>query len=83
MREIKPKTFKFGKEQKEKSLENIVFSRLLGGGGCGIRTHVTVLSNGFQDRLVMTTSITLRKENCEKTARNASRKVHPMMRKTQ
>ena len=30
------------------------------GGGCGIRTHVTLLSNGFQDRLVMTASITLR-----------------------
>ena len=41
MREIKPKTFKFGKEQKEKSLENVVFSRLFGGGGCEIRTHVS------------------------------------------
>ena len=30
------------------------------GGGCGIRTHVRLLSNGFQDRLVMTASITLR-----------------------
>ena len=30
------------------------------GGGCGIRTHVGLLPNGFQDRLVMTTSITLR-----------------------
>ncbi len=30
----------------------------------------------FQDRLVMTASITLRRENCEKSARNASRKVH-------
>ena len=60
MREIKPKTFKFGKEQKEKSLENGVFSRLFGGGGCEIRTHAPVKANGFQDRLVMTTSITLR-----------------------
>ena len=31
------------------------------GGGCGIRTHVGVNPNGFQDRLVMTASITLRK----------------------
>ena len=30
------------------------------GGGCGIRTHVGLLPNGFQDRLVMTASITLR-----------------------
>ena len=29
------------------------------GGECGIRTHVGVSPNGFQDRLVMTTSITL------------------------
>ena len=32
---------------------------LLFGGECGIRTHVTLPSNGFQDRLVMTASITL------------------------
>ena len=30
------------------------------GGEGGIRTHVTVKSNGFQDRLVMTASIPLR-----------------------
>ena len=30
------------------------------GGGCGIRTHVGLRPNGFQDRLVMTASITLR-----------------------
>ena len=30
------------------------------GGGCGIRTHVTLPPNGFQDRPVMTTSVTLR-----------------------
>ena len=30
------------------------------GGGSGIRTHVGVSPNGFQDRLVMTTSISLR-----------------------
>ena len=51
------------------------------GGGCEIRTHAPVKANGFQDRLVMTTSITLRvfnfiknrnpsqgklRENCEK-----------------
>ena len=29
------------------------------GGECGIRTHAGLLPNGFQDRLVMTTSITL------------------------
>ena len=40
MREIKQKILKFGKGQKEKSLENVVFSRLFGGGGCEIRTHV-------------------------------------------
>ncbi len=30
------------------------------GGGSGIRTHVGVSPNGFQDRLVMTASISLR-----------------------
>ena len=38
-------------------------SSFLFGGGCGIRTHVRLLSNGFQDRLVMTTSITLHKSD--------------------
>ena len=42
MREINPKTFKFGKWRKEKSLENVVFSRLFCGGGSGNRTHVPV-----------------------------------------
>ena len=32
----------------------------MNGGGCEIRTHAPVKANGFQDRLVMTTSITLR-----------------------
>ena len=32
----------------EKSLENVVFSRLFGGGEKGIRTHVRLPSNGFQ-----------------------------------
>ena len=32
----------------------------VGGGGWGIRTLVPVKANGFQDRLVMTTSIILR-----------------------
>ena len=41
MREFKPKTFKFGKWRKEKSLENVVFSWLFGGGGGEIRTHVS------------------------------------------
>ena len=31
------------------------------GGGSGIRTHVGASPNGFQDRLVMTTSISLRR----------------------
>ena len=30
------------------------------GGGSGIRTHAPFRTNGFQDRLVMTTSISLR-----------------------
>ena len=34
--------------------------RLLIGGAAGIRTLVPVKANGFQDRLVMTTSIQLR-----------------------
>ncbi len=33
-------------------------------GECGIRTHVRLPSNGFQDRLVMTASITLRVFSC-------------------
>ena len=41
-REFKPKTLKFKNRQKKKSLENVVFSRLFGGGGSGIRTHVPV-----------------------------------------
>ena len=51
MREIGQKSAQNQKREKEKSLENVVFSRLFGGGGCGIRTHVTLLSNGFQDFL--------------------------------
>ena len=35
MREFKPKTFKFGKWRKEKSLENVVFSRLFMAEGKG------------------------------------------------
>ena len=35
-------------------------TRFLYGGGSGIRTHVGGSPNGFQDRLVMTTSISLR-----------------------
>ena len=46
--------------KKEKSLENVVFSRLFGGGEEGIRTLVGLPPNGFQDRLVMTASIPLR-----------------------
>ena len=60
MREIGQKSVQNQKCEKEKSLENVVFSRLFGGGGCEIRTHVRLPSNGFQDRLVMTASITLR-----------------------
>ena len=32
----------------------------IGGGGCRIRTRVGLHPNGFQDRPVMTTSVTLR-----------------------
>ena len=35
------------------------------GGGSGIRTHVGVNPNGFQDRLVMTASISLRVNNID------------------
>ena len=38
----------------------ISFSLPFDGGRCGIRTHVSVRTNGFQDRLVMTASITFR-----------------------
>ena len=40
----------------------LIVSKLVSsyGGGKGIRTLVRLLSNGFQDRLVMTTSISLR-----------------------
>ena len=60
MRKNKPKIIKFRKWQKEKNLENVVFSRLFGGGEEGIRTLVGLPPNGFQDRLVMTASIPLR-----------------------
>ena len=46
-------------EIKENSSERKKFKRVSLGGGKGIRTLVRLLSNGFQDRLVMTTSITL------------------------
>ena len=42
-----------------KALKNKYFQGFC-GGGCEIRTHAPVKANGFQDRLVMTTSITLR-----------------------
>lgn len=45
-------------ENKEKGAEKYQFSAP-NGGGCGIRTHVTLPSNSFQDYLVMTASITL------------------------
>ncbi len=43
----------------EKKPANAVFTGFSGGAG-GIRTHVGVNPNGFQDRLVMTASIQLR-----------------------
>ena len=49
MREIGQKSAQNQKYEKEKSLENVVFSRLFGGGGCEIRTHVRLPSNGFQE----------------------------------
>ena len=36
-----------------------IFYSLLSGGESGIRTHAPLRTNGFQDRLVMTTSISL------------------------
>ena len=65
--EIKQKTIKCGTRQKEKSLKNVVFSRLFGGGEEGIRTLVGLPPNGFQDRLVMTASIPLRIWTCLST----------------
>ena len=38
----------------------VVFPIKINGGEDGIRTHVGLPPNGFQDRLVMTTSIPLR-----------------------
>ena len=55
----------------------IIYS--VGGGGCGIRTHVTLLSNGFQDRLVMTASITLR-VGCESAFRTVD--IIPQKKRT-
>ena len=46
-------------ENKEKGAEKYQFSAP-NGGGCGIRTHVTLPSNSFQDYLVMTASIAFR-----------------------
>ena len=50
--------------QKERFIEKNVNldTRLtvFSGGGSGIRTHAPFRTNGFQDRLVMTTSISLR-----------------------
>ena len=51
-------------KKREKPWKHWVFKAFECGGGCGIRTHVTLLSNGFQDHLVMTASITLRIWNC-------------------
>lgn len=52
--------------QKENSLEPQGFKRVSLGGGCEIRTHVRFqTSNAFQERLVMTASITLRVLNCQ------------------
>ena len=47
-------------KKKRKALKMLDFQGFLSGGGCEIRTHAPVKANGFQDRLVMTTSITLR-----------------------
>ena len=47
-------------KNEKNSLEPQKFKRVSLGGGKGIRTLVRLLSNGFQDRLVMTASISLR-----------------------
>ena len=55
------------KNRKRKSLENAYFStlsRLTINGESGIRTHAPFRTNGFQDRLVMTTSISLHTISC-------------------
>ena len=59
-REIKPKTLKFMKRRKKKNLENVVFSRLLWRRVWDSNPRGVWAPNGFQDRLVMTASITLR-----------------------
>ena len=43
-----------------KKRTNLRLVRFFFGGGSGIRTHAPFRTNGFQDRLVMTTSISLR-----------------------
>ena len=53
------------KKQRKRSQKMRLFGS--GGGGCGIRTHVTLPSNSFQDCLVMTASITLRISKLQKT----------------
>ena len=50
-----------GLESRKEKIPEAYASGILGGGGCGIRTHVGVNPNGFQDRLVMTASIALHK----------------------
>ena len=60
--------------KKRKALKMLDFKAFLNGGGCEIRTHAPVKANGFQDRLVMTTSITLRVEilSCKYTDRHSN-----------
>ena len=43
---------------------NIQFVQKINGGESGIRTHAPLRTNGFQDRLVMTTSIPLQVYIC-------------------
>ncbi len=47
----------FAKKKPSRNAERLCVD--FNGGAGGIRTHVTVKSNGFQDRLVMTASIQL------------------------
>ena len=47
--------------------DDCLSNRLFLGAGSGIRTHAALLPNGFQDRLVMTTSISLHR--CGKAGR--------------
>ncbi len=47
-------------QKTDEALSSSVYYFFMYGGGRGIRTPVTLPPNGFQDRPVMTTSVSLR-----------------------